>query len=200
MIIRIENHPSDRDFLLAHTPPDLAHAMGRFAAARFVPKLKAYVIRAEHLDQLRLFARHEGASVLDERDTSSAEKFSGPLPECRSCGQPASRKAALTLNRCQACGDAWHPVVFQDPGSAASMRVDCPGCGRRQQGGFAFCGECGAAMPVPVGAGPRAVDLPGRPVDQDPLPDPRSFADCIEELALPMTVDGEEVSDREWYP
>lgn len=197
MIIRIENHPSDRDFLVAHTPPDFAHNMGRFAAARFSQKLKGYVIAAEHLDQLRTFARHEGASILDERDRGAGqEKHSGPLPECRSCGTPASRKASLTLNRCRACGDVWHPVQYEAPGSAASMRVDCPACGRRQHGAFPYCGECGAPLPAPTPVSTRSIDLPGRPANQDPLDDPRSFAECIDELPLDIP----EETERERYP
>lgn len=193
MIIRIETHPSDRDFLVAHTPPDFAHHMGRFAAARFSQKLKGYVINAELLDQLRTFARHEGASILDERDRGAAEKFAGPLPECRSCGQPSSRKASLALNRCTNCGDVWHPVVYEAPGSA-STRLECTSCGRRQQLGGRFCGNCGADMPAAPPPAPRPIEIPNRPHNQDPLP----IGQVLAEQGLIPDLDEE--PERERYP
>jgi len=191
MIIRLENHPNDPDTLVAYTPPEMAHAMGRLGFARRSPKLNGYLIPAKYLDQLRTFARAEDAQVVDERDRGGEEKFSGPLPECRSCGMPAPRKASMTLTRCQSCGDAWHPVVFETPGVTAAPRLQCAGCGRRQQHGFAFCGECGARMPDLPAPAPRPVDLPvpGRAANQDPIP----VAQTIAELDL-------EEPQRERYP
>jgi len=199
MIIRIENHPTERDYLLAFTPPEMAHTMGRFGAANRSKKLNAYVVRAEHLDQLRTFARHEGASVLDERDAPDVKKYSGPLPECRSCGAPASRKASMALNGCTKCGDVWHPVAYEAPGSV-NTRVECRVCGHRQGIGGRFCGNCRAAMPPwpPPGDVDAHVALArkaagGRDVLQDPLP----VGQAIAELELDHH---EEEPQRERYP
>lgn len=200
VIVRIAKHKTVPAIAVVTAGPELAAEMGRFAFARWQPQHKAFWVEEQHLETMTRVLTRDGHTVIDERHRGEEEKFSGALPECRSCGTPASRKAALTLNRCRNCGDAWHPVQYEDPGSAASMRVECPGCGRRQPGGFTFCGECGHTLPAPRAAAAKPVDLvlPGRDPDQEPLPDPRSLADCIDELALPMP-DLEE-PERERYP
>ena len=198
MIVRIERHKTVETIAVVYAGPELAKQMGRFAFARWQPQHKAFWVEEQHIETMTRALERDGINVIDDRHRDQPEKFSGPLPECQSCGMPASRKASMTLNRCPSCGDVWHPVVYQAPGPATT-RVDCPGCGRRQQAGFAFCGECGHKMPPPPPPGAKPVDLvlPHRRPDQDPLPDPRSFAECIDELPLPIP---DEEPERERYP
>lgn len=205
MILRIENHPTDGEYLVLHTPPEFAHAMGRFAAARRSRKLNAYVIRADLLDQLRTFARHENASILDERDRGE-EAFSGPLPECRSCGMPARRKASQMLNRCVWCGDAWHPVIVETPGFTTVLRHQCEACGHRQGVAGRFCGDCGAQMPLwppPDLAQRHAAEhakAAAARARQDPLPIGNLLGGVLPPRPAFIDDTPEEEPERERYP
>lgn len=196
MIVRIAKHKTVPTIAVVTAGPELAAEMGRFAFARWQPQHKAFWVEEQHLETMTRILQRDGHTIIDDRHQGAEEKFTGPLPECRSCGAPASRKAALTLNRCPSCGDVWHPVEYQAPGSAFTVRGTCTACGRVQAGVAPYCGNCGAQMPPPPAPGPRPIDLPGRPANQDPIP----VAQCVDELPLPMTVDAEEERDREWYP
>lgn len=201
MIVRIAKHKTVPTIAVVTAGPELAAEMGRFAFARWQPQHKAFWVEEQHLDTMTRTLARDGHTVIDERHTGTEEKFTGPLPECRSCGAPASRKAALTLNGCTACGDVWHPVEYQAPGSV-STRVECPACGQRQPAGQGFCGNCRIAMPpwppadVDTHVALAAKSSARRTVLQDPLP----IGAAMDELGLPMSVDAEEESDREWYP
>jgi hypothetical protein len=181
MIVRITKHRTDPDLVLAHTPPDLAASvMGPYGPARYSKALRAYLLRAEHIEQFRgHLARHDVLLVDERKADDGAEKFTGPLPECSACGQPASRQAALSLNRCPACGAAWRPVVVDTPAATGSWtpKVDCEVCGRRQRAGWAYCGGCGAPA-EPLGApGPRPEH-----VVRPRLAEPALFGDVADEV------------------
>lgn len=184
MIVRITSHPRQKAIVLVHTPPDLAHAMGLFQPARWSPESGAYLLGAEHLDA---FARHLGrhdAYLVDERGAAKGaeEKFTGPLPECSACGQPASRSASLAMTRCPACGVVWRPAVAAGPsGVPPAVAGTCAACGRSQQGRFPFCSRCGAAMPEPGPSGPRPAHV-ARPK----LDEPALFGDVVEEVAAEL--------------
>lgn len=206
MIVRIAKHKTVPTIAVVTAGPELAAEMGRFAFARWQAQHKAFWVEEQHLETMTRILSRDGHTVIDERHTGTEEKFSGPLPECRSCGAPASRKASLTLNGCTACGDVWHPVQYQAPGSV-STRAECPACSHRQGAGANFCGNCRAKMPpwppplvgdaVDKHVALAAAAAAHRTVLQDPLPIGQAIAD----LALPpMTVDAEEEADREWYP
>lgn len=180
MIVRITKHKTDPDLVLAHTPPEIGHdVMGPYGPARYSKALKAYLLRAEHIEQFRgHLARHD-VLLVDERSAGAEpEKFCGPLPECSACGQPASRSAALSLNRCPACGAAWRPVVADTPAATGTWtpKVECPVCGRRQRDGWAYCGGCGApATAAPRGPRPEHVERPK-------LAEPALFGDVADEV------------------
>lgn len=203
MIVRITKHKTDPDLVLAHTPPDLAHdVMGPYGPARYSKEARAYLLRVEHLEQFRgHLARHDVLMVDERAKGAEPEKFTGPLPECSACGQPASRQAALALNRCPACGAVWRPVVADSPAAtgAWSPKVECEACGRRQRVGWAFCGGCGAPAPVPGPPGPRP-DTVGRPVLARPvLEEPALFGDLVGEVAADLEerrVDGDDERDH----
>lgn len=180
MIVRITTHGRTKGVVLAHTPPDLAHAMGLFQPARWSPKANAYLLGEEHLDAFRRHLARHDAQLVDERQgEDTREKFTGPLPECSACGQPASHQAALSLNRCPACGAAWRPVVADTPAATGSWTPpqQCPACGRRQREGWAFCGGCGAAMAAPPAPGPRPAH-----VERPKLAEPALFGDLAGEV------------------
>lgn len=181
MIVRITSHPKLPRMTLVHTPPDLAHdVMGPYQPARWSPAHRAYLLGEESLEQFeRHLARH-GVHLVDERrGAGEPEKFTGPLPECSACGQPASRQAALALTRCPACGAAWRPVVADTPatGGGWTPHVECATCGRRQRDGWRFCGGCGAEMPPATGRGPRPAH-----VERPQLAEPALFGDVAAEV------------------
>lgn len=186
MIVKITAHKTSPNVVVVHAGPDLAEFMGAFPGARWQDKPKAYWLPTE---QLETFARHVarcGHHLVDERSSGAEpEKFTGPLPECTACGQPASRSAALALTRCPACGAPWRPMVAESPAAtgAWSPKVDCAACGRRQRIGWAFCGGCGAVMPPAGAPGPRP-DTVDRPVIERPrLEEPALFGDLVGEVA-----------------
>lgn len=78
--------------------------------------------------------------------------YTGPLPECQSCGQPASRGAQSV--RCGNCGARWVPTVFR-AAQTDSRYVVCPSCYQQTQPGMRHCARCGKPLAAPVpGTGP----------------------------------------------
>lgn len=199
MIVRITSHPRDDELVLVHTPPELAHdVMGPFQPARWSKTAGAYLLRTEHLETFRRHLARHDVHLADERGAKDErEKFSGPLPECSACGQPASRSAALALTRCPACGAAWRPVVVDAPTSSTGWapKVECATCGRKQRAGWAFCGGCGTPMPPPGPPGPRPEH-----VERPKLAEPALFGDVAEEvidqLAAQADDDGRDAMQR----
>lgn len=183
MIVKITAHRTSTDVVVVHAGPELAEFMGAFPAARWQPAAKAYWLPVEQLDAFGRYARIKDHVLVDDRAKGPAEKFTGPLPECTACGQAAGRAQALALNRCPRCGAVWRPVTHTDAGPVAT-RVECPGCGRRQHVGFAFCGGCGAPMPSAPAPGPRPPHVP-RPK----LEEPALFGDLAEDVAAGLEPD-----------
>lgn len=183
MILRLTAHRTSTEILVVHAGPELAEFMGAFPAARWQSKSKTYWLPVEQLDAFGRYARIKSHVLVDDRgDADEREKFTGPLPECSACGQPASRTAALSLTRCPACGAAWRPVTIgPEQATALAPRAECPSCGRTQRAGWAFCGHCGAAMPPPGPPGPRP-----ETVERPKLAEPALFgdlaADVVDEL------------------
>lgn len=185
MIVRITTHTT-RGVLVAHTPPAMAELMGKFEPARRSAESGGYLLPAKMLEQFLRFLDFHDVAHVDERTEAKpeVEKFVGPLPECAECGQPASRQAALSLNRCPACGAVWRPVVHNpEQGGLVAPRVECPVCGRRQKAGFAFCGGCG----TPAAAAPRGAPRPVLPeVERERLEEPMTVGQVMAEAQLDL--------------
>lgn len=118
----MQAHKRHERVVTVHTPFELKSMMGGFEPARWDPDGRCYLLEIEHVEAFVRFVRiHGGHQVLDDRPRDGGVAL-GPLPECSSCGQPASRKVALTLSKCPGCGDWWRPVVF-DPVAARGVVV-----------------------------------------------------------------------------
>jgi hypothetical protein len=180
MILRLTAHRTSTEVVVVHAGPELADFMGAFPAARWQPQAKAYWLPTEQLDAFGRYARIKDHTIVDDRAKGpEAEKFTGPLPECSACGQPAPRQAALALTRCPACGAAWRPVVADAPTSSTGWapKVECPACARTQRAGWAFCGHCGAPTPPPGPPGPRPES-----VERPKLAEPALFGDLAADV------------------
>lgn len=186
MIIRLTAHRTSAEIVVVHAGPELADFMGAFPAARWQANAKAYWLPVEQLDAFGRYARIKDHVLVDERGKGDEpEKFTGPLPECSACGQPAGRQAALALVRCPACGAAWRPVVAEAPDrSGWTPKVECEACGGRQRAGWAYCGRCGADMPAAPPPGLRPPDVP-RPK----LGEPALFGDLVDDVAAGLEPD-----------
>lgn len=116
MIIRLERHKRHEDIVCVHTPFELARFMGMFEGARWDADAKCYLIEDALVPAFFKHAHANGRhTVLDERTRNDGvDHWEGPLPECRFCGQPAARKAALRLVSCPGCGRAWEPKVYRE--------------------------------------------------------------------------------------
>lgn len=193
MILRLTAHRTSRDVVVVHAGPELADFMGAFPAARWQPQAKAYWLPVEQLDAFGRYARIKDHTVVDDRAKGAeAEKFTGPLPECSACGQPASRQTSLALTRCPACGAPWRPHVADAPTAATGWapKVECVSCGRKQRAGWGFCGGCGTVMPAPEPPGPRPESVP-RPR----LAEPALFGDAAAEVLAELE-DGRDAMQR----
>lgn len=115
MIIRLERHKRHEDIVCVHTPFELARMMGMFEGARWDADARCYLIEDGLVGQFFKHAHANGRhTVLDERTRNDGvDRWLGPLPECRHCGQPASRTTALRLTTCPDCGQAWEPKAFR---------------------------------------------------------------------------------------
>lgn len=125
MIVTLRDHPKDRSFVIATTPPDLSSLMGKFAPARYDTESKTYLIEPSDVDAFARFLTIHGHKVLDDRRaarTSSDEGMAEPLPECGHCGQPAGRHISARLRRCPDCGFDWEPKIFH-AGPARGERI-----------------------------------------------------------------------------
>lgn len=183
MIVRITNHPRQVGIVLVHTPPELAHdVMGPFQPARWSKPTGAYLLGVEHLDTFaRHLARHD-VHLVDERDTASGdgrEKFTGPLPECASCGQPARRGDPFAF--CPACGRPWQPANHSRADPVAT-HAQCASCDRHQAGGFTHCSACGGLM-VRVVTGRRPA------LARPKLEEPALFGDLVADVAAGLEPD-----------
>jgi hypothetical protein len=190
-IIKIESHPTRGDLLVVHAGPDASAVMGPFGPARWQPKSRAYWMPAKDLES---FVRHldrEGATLVDERATGGGP--SGPLPECRHCGQPARR--GVELRHCPDCGGRWEPVVHASGIGDDAARTTCPHCGRAQAGNFPRCQHCGQMMPVRDVTTVRPV-IPARP--KTTLADPVTFGQVLAgtdpDGQLPLVPDAQEAT------
>lgn len=177
MIIRFTAHRTSTEVVVVHAGPELAEFMGAFPGARWQAKSKTYWLPT---DQLEVFGRHAarcGHVVVDDRkDPDSAEKFTGPLPECSDCGFAAARAQSLALARCPGCGVVWRPRVYSGALGPVAVRVDCTSCGRSERAGLGFCGQCGTPLPLPAGA-PRPPELEPQAHREDPT----LFAEAVPE-------------------
>lgn len=178
MILRLTAHRTSTEIAVVHAGPELGEFMGAFPAARWQPTAKAYWLPVEQLDAFGRYARIKGHVLVDDRkEADEAEKFTGPLPECASCGQVAPRRAALTLKFCGACGQEWSPVTPSYRGvDAATPRSACTVCEREQPGAFPFCTACGGRV-VRVATGKRPDHVP-RPK----LTEPKLFGEVAAEV------------------
>ena len=186
-IIEIRRHSTVETIGVVAIPVELAHDMGRFGFAKWHAHSKAYWVEDKHLSKLTDWMEREGHTILDLRHQAAEERYSGPLPECRSCGQPAKRSTSLALTRCPACGDKWDPVVHlsADQVARAAVTRDCTSCGKPQHGAFAYCGRCGAEMPPMAASTPSAEDREAAhrraASNREPLQDPLQLGDLIPE-------------------
>jgi hypothetical protein len=171
-IVRIEHHPKQPNLLVVHAGPDAGPMMGGFGPARWQAKSRAYWIPTPDLEKFIRYLDLKGATLVDERAVGGP---SGPLPECRACGQPAKRGAELRF--CPACRARWEPVVHASAIDDDTARAHCPTCGRAQAGNFDGCQHCGQVMPVRDVTAVRPV-IPARP--KTALADPVAFGQVIE--------------------
>lgn len=195
MIVTVTAHKTVDNIAVITAGPELADTMGRFEFARWQAQHKAYWVETKHLEAMTRQLDRLGHTVIDNRRSSTDVVYSGPLPECASCGAPAARRADRVLRRCTNCGAPWRSAIYDGPGAAGHGLIACTACAHKQRPGTNYCGQCGAQMPPPAGGAPRpAIAHVERPPLQDPLP----VGACIpEHLAVDDT---EEEPDREWYP
>jgi hypothetical protein len=175
-VARITRHPTDRDVVLLHTPPDARDRLGKFGPARYSPEHHAYVLHHTHIDALYRFAKATDMHVVDERN-SSKRGPGVPPTECRVCGQAGSKPNPPRM--CPACGNPWRPIgppVREDP----INRTPCPSCGHKQPGRFAFCSRCGTPMDYPQRTVRPALPRPEKRVHLD---DPLPLGDVARDLA-----------------
>lgn len=198
MIVTVTAHKTMDEIAVVSAGPELADTMGKFEFARWQQQHKAYWVENKHLGKLTEQLDRLGHTVVDQRRGNDEALYSGPLPECSSCGTPAGRRADRVLRRCTNCGAPWRSIVFDGPGSATSLDVRCPGCSHKQRAGGTYCGQCGALMPPPEGGAPRpAIAHVERPPLQDPLP---VAATIPEHLAAGVAAHTDEEPERERYP
>lgn len=183
MIIRIRRHPAHPATVILGCGADANALMGRFGPARLSPADHGYLLAEAAVPDLLRFLTHHDVTAIDERGEAPDEsrpKFTGPLPECEACGQPASRQAAATLRVCPACGAPWRAAVLSAAHTpTVAVAGVCGACGRRQRGAFRYCGDCGAPMPAPAPAGSPPTGFE-RPVFERPAGDPMLFGEAIE--------------------
>jgi hypothetical protein len=146
-IVRLTQHRDD-EFVVLSIPPDLRHAIGSFAPARYMPDQKAYVIHEDTVGALHAWARYNGARVLDDRPHVGEAR---PGHECAHCQQPGS--VPHPPRYCPGCGERWQPVTFFEVAPRAPVTV-CEQCGHKQTGRFARCAGCGARMRYPRRSAP----------------------------------------------
>lgn len=132
-IIRIQKHKLHDEVVTLKTQHELAPMMGRFEPARYDSDAKVYNLAVEHLPAFLRHAKiHGNHQVLDERPRVGVATL-GPLPKCRHCGQPASRKVALALTVCPDCGEAWEPKIFREDYEAPRVPPNAAYLAAREQ-------------------------------------------------------------------
>lgn len=196
MIVTVTAHKTVDEIAVVSAGPELADTMGKFEFARWQQQHKAYWVEVKHLAKLTEQLDRLGHTVVDNRRRGSGEAlYVGPLPECSSCGAPASRRADRTLRRCPSCGAPWRSVLHNDAGSGGIAPPEqCTGCAHKQRPGGVYCGQCGAPMPPPATGAPRPVLAH---IDRPPVQDPIPVGECIPAHLVP---DVEEEPERERYP
>lgn len=114
VIIRLHKHKRHEDVVAAVVPYDLNMMMRRFEGAQWDGDSKVYLFESHLVEAfLRFVKAHGNHHVLDDRPRENLGRAE-PLPECGSCGQPASRQAAVQLIACPGCGQPWVPRVFRE--------------------------------------------------------------------------------------
>ena len=85
-IVRITPHPDDPRIILLHVPHGCNDLMGRYEPAQLDVELRAYLLRADHLESFERFAQYTGLYVLDERTMTPAQAVQDEL--CDICMRP----------------------------------------------------------------------------------------------------------------
>lgn len=180
MILKIRSHTTVPTMVVIDAGPELASFMGGFGPARWQRDSRCYWLEVEHLEAFRRYVGISEHTVVDTRSGSSSdgEKFSGPLPECWHCGQPAARSTAMSLGFCPACGREWEPWVHQPtPRAETSAVAACEVCGHHQPARYGFCGKCGCTITRPL----TPVARESIAVVRGALAEPMLFGDTIAE-------------------
>lgn len=209
MIVRINQHKNVQAIAVITAGPELAPTMGKFEFARWQPQHKAYWVEVQHLPTMTRVLEQAGHTVIDDRLADTVKTYAGPLPECASCGQPASRTGDRVLQRCPRCGASWRSAIQDPVASAMRLRVPCPACSAAQKPGFPRCGQCGATMPPwpPPKAAEVSTDehvvrsaaaAAARASTAEPVPLGQTVADL--DLKPPPDPDDDEEPERERYP
>lgn len=203
MIVTVTAHKTVEEIAVISAGPELADTMGKFEFARWQQAHKVYWVETKHLETMTRQLDKLGHTVVDQRRANTDVLYTGPLPECASCGAAASRRGDRVLRRCTNCGAPWRSTIYDGPGAAVQPMAACTACAHKQRPGANFCGQCGAQMPEPEGGAPRpAIAHVERPPLQDPLPVAAAIPEHIQaELdARAYRAEPEEEPDREWYP
>lgn len=183
-MIRITAHPTDPLILFLRVDYEHNDAIGTFAPAHRQSDLgrDVFLMEADKMDALKSWANYNKVHLLDEtRRTGESTK---PL-ECGNviatweaedgriiedlCHAPY--QAARIPKICGACGQAANPIIFEE--SEPIIGIRCEVCSRVNQGGPAYCLECGSPLPE------RRLRAPAVKVSGEPAP----LSEAITELA-----------------
>src|SRR5262245_52960407 len=88
-IVTITPHPDNPDIICLHPPATMSATMGRFPPARYAPGLRCYLLPAIQTNDLHVFPRHNGITLVDERTLparTARQAASSQL--CGICGKP----------------------------------------------------------------------------------------------------------------
>lgn len=169
-MMRIKDHPTERDAVVLDVPISFNSAMRNFAPAQFDKTHRGWVCLAEHVPSfVRWVERFHNERVIDERRGEWIPNAPRPLPiECASCQQPAALSNPPKI--CPSCGTSWSSITPRDiPHNTPQHLTACHACGTEQAGRFPFCGSCGARMSYVETPRPVVVD-PGSRRGGEPVP------------------------------
>lgn len=156
-LMRVTNHPRKDEWLVLKFGPDLNTVIHTFGPAQQALDLGGYVMHHDQLEALGNWCRYQNVTLFDESRsrgeptqavecgnvtaTHPAKDGSGDWDDICCAPYPTGRIPKF----CGACGQTAKPVTFQ--GGEPLVGVTCPGCGRVNHGGPAYCIGCATPLP-----------------------------------------------------
>lgn len=141
-IVRLRPHPVS-GIVLIDVPRDLNELMGSFGPAVLSVDSKGYLCAETELETFATFAAARDLLIVDERPTNRPRQ---QLVECARC-HTAARPTEVP-DYCPECGAVFVPATpdESDAGPFRTPQRKCPGCGRNQPRGRAYCSGCGKRL------------------------------------------------------